>query len=101
MPTSTPKPRKPKPRKPDPRAAMCIKAAREPWGGAWARLSDDQRRGALCEQVVAVLLAQDEAPEGSPLRRLQELALTVLTDERCEGYTVIAARKIKEAGRAD
>ncbi len=93
----------PKARKLDRRTAMCIKKAREPWGSAWPRLSADHQRGALCEQIVAVLLAQDEeqAPEGSVLRRLQNLALDVLTEERCEGYTVLDARRIKEAGKAD
>jgi hypothetical protein len=88
-------------KKPDIRLKMIIKAAREPWGTAWARLSEDQQRGALCEQVVAVLLAQDEeqAPEGSPLRRLQDLALEVLTSERMEGMTVLDARRIKAEGK--
>lgn len=66
--------------KPDPRVARCLDDAHEPWGSAWGRLSDDQRRGALCEQVVVRLR--------TIARNARVLKDVVATAVSCESFTL-------------
>lgn len=80
--------------KPDPRVARCLDDAHEPWGSAWGRLSDDQRRGALCEQVVVRLLGMDPAGNDA-LRDLQDLARSLLERQGLEGPVILAVRRNK------
>ncbi len=56
------------------RVRHLVAAARRKYGAGWAHLSDEQRRGAIALEVVAALLAQDEASAPPALVRLQALA---------------------------
>jgi hypothetical protein len=76
------------------RVDACFDDAHEPWGSSWGRLSDDQRRGALCEQVVVRLLGMD-ATENDALRGLQALARDLLKRQGLEGSVLLAVERNK------
>lgn len=60
-------------------AKDCLKRARDRWGDAWSLLSNEMRRGAICEQIVIVLVAQAEQHPDT-LAKLQEIAAIALAD---------------------
>ena len=51
-------------------ATLALAAARRPWGPAWDLLSAAQKRGAVAEEALVVLAAQDESLSADALRAL-------------------------------
>ena len=62
-------------------AKEAVKRAESKWGGAWRLLSDEQRQGAIAQEVVTLLVAQDENQCSPLLLKLQQVALTAMGEE--------------------
>jgi hypothetical protein len=61
------------------RAKNAVQAAKAKWGNGWAHLSEEQRKGAVALEVLAVIVGQDEESAPPQVRRLQQVAELALS----------------------
>ena len=62
-------------------AKQARQRAKKRWGKAWGLLSNDQRQGAIAQEIVNLIVAQDESLTSPLLKKLQRVAELAMMDE--------------------